>query len=171
MSTGTLSNITHFYSHGLLNGRRHTFYNLHNQPGFSNANRPLHCLPTLGTAQPILISKISKSLSLNGFRNLCHQFRLTAKKLHGYRMLPQGSIFIKAMVFFIVEKMALALIISIQINPAPCSLHSVRNGISVTPAIGASTNGFPQFVHCQIFQLISLPRYPSVLMRLHCAFF
>src|SRR5699024_6623089 len=38
--------------------------------------------------------------------------------------------------------MALALTISVQISPAPCSLHRRRKGRSVTPAIGASTRLF-----------------------------
>ena len=38
--------------------------------------------------------------------------------------------------------LALALTISIQISPTPCSLHNKRKGRSVTPAMGAKTKGF-----------------------------
>ena len=45
----------------------------------------------------------------------------------------------RAFVFLFLYWSALALTISMHRSPAPCSLHSRRNGRSVTPAIGAST--------------------------------
>ena len=134
---------------------------------FSNAE-PSPLFTTLGTGQPILISKISKSLSSMDFATSAINSGSLPKSCMDTGC-SQGSIFIKAMVFLLWKEIALALIISIQINPAPCSLHSVRNGISVTPAIGASTNGF-SIRTLPIFQLISLPRI-SFCLWLHCAFF
>ena len=52
-----------------------------------------------------------------------------------------------------------ALIISMQIRPAPCSLQSLRKARSVTPAIGASTKGF-SISTLPIFQRSSMKSTP-----------
>ncbi len=92
---------------------------------------------TLGTGQPILISRISNgsssirfaaSLIISGSEpNSCRETGFSC-----------GSVVRSVFVFRLLYRIAFALTISMHKSPAPCSLHSKRNGRSVTPAIGAS---------------------------------
>ena len=57
------------------------------------------------------------------------------------------------------KEIAFALTISVQRSPAPCSLQSIRNGRSVTPAIGARIKGFSISTE-PIFHFISINQFP-----------
>ena len=109
--------------------------------GFLSNADPSPLLTTFGTGQPILISRIS---------NGCSSILFTTSAIRS-GSLPKicmetgcstGSICIREIVFLLWKEIAFALTISVHNRPAPCSLQRIRNGRSVTPAIGARIKGF-----------------------------
>ena len=109
--------------------------------GFFIRAEPSPLFTTFGTGQPMLISKIS-----NGRSSICFAISPIISgsdpKSCKETGVSRGSIVKSSCVFLFLYKIALALTISIQRSPAPCSLHSKRNGRSVTPAIGAKIRLF-----------------------------
>ena len=79
---------THFHSHRLGNGAGNTAYDLFDQFRIFQKCGAFPVVYHLGDrASHIDIKNVKRTL-LDTFCHLCHQIRLTAKKLHGYRMLP-----------------------------------------------------------------------------------
>ncbi len=98
-------------------------------------------LTTFGTGHPILMSRI-----WNGSSSIIFAISLMIfpdqNQRAGTIQDVQPDEWSSDPRYFYFYTEGLALTISIQISPAPCSLQRTRNGRSVTPAIGASTSGF-----------------------------